>query len=49
MEISLKQGGKMKCPKCGSNKLDEYWSEDNHILLCLMCGHEWVKKDKEGN
>ena len=43
-----------KCPKCSS----EYTYEDNGILMCPECGHEWNKetendikvvKDANGN
>lgn len=37
----------MKCPKCNSDKIDEYWTDNKHILLCLLCGHEWLKKEEE--
>ena len=32
------------CPKCQS----EYTYEDNHLLICPECGHEWGK-DESGD
>ncbi len=31
------------CPECGS----EYAYENGHLMVCPMCGHEWVPGEAE--
>ena len=34
----------VRCPKCGSGKIDIVSNHSRQIYLCNLCSHFWIKE-----